>query len=931
MQKQLAGELKEANMMESQFDHIDAKDFAKFQQIYDVLSTGGAHYFEQQMKDYMKLSDVELAEAFPSSKKEVKSGKLRTRLQDMVDQIDRTETRYNKLKDKYQNPHDESQYDRKTETRQWYNEVINRKAYDHVRYLAMFTEDGFERALERSNSIFQTLASDPLFEKMAASDITVLLDKNSIDKELGALQTEIGLLSEDKSQAGAVKEKTERFKRLEALKTILNDPKNLTKDGSFDRRKIGKLRKDFHNYVRFMAKTAGSFVNQDAMDEALKQIVDHSALKGRAKVYDKTIEILANPNKFNEVFERTAEVMKSAYKSAEADFRKSAEKYVNIVEQNQLLNQISAIESANGNVYPDPNQVMFFGQTGDAKYLTIFYNESGQLTKAFDSEILKRIEELKRAYTESTQPEQEEVDARTEQAQAEENNEKVQEILKDIDVELPAGESQVLTNILEKAYRKYQSTQLTLGKLSVKYSEWINTPDGQAHRQAFNAIKKIWVADDMLVNPNKSLTQDQIKNDVGLLDWLRSEEGRTNDLVAQVLTKLNIPITNISGQIEALPGEGETIKGNDNVTLIKKGDNVTLRETKFVDPNGNEGLAYTIIDSKTGELVSVEMLESAGIILDAAGNLFLDKLQAIKAWKNVELNMPNDGIFNFDGVEGLHQGATVYKKDKEYDDKLNRVEYVVWSTPENVINKNTIILIPATAVGLSAQEKKDQKVYIYLREGQFEVSYEVQELDFQRLPESVSRIEYTEPITPYGGKNENESNWDLAKQRYYAILGVLSNEDIKTLEFVVVKDPEGGRLEGNYTIPVSGKEPNPYIIRKRAKYQIGIRTNSSDVQDRINALFTKDGIQAYENADNIFAYMPNNNFNFFSTETSDGVVATEMSREELLQTIDVPKDLKNKLTKEGVINLVKENWAKQSLLVSEIDTLMKDVPDGAHF
>jgi hypothetical protein len=678
-----------------------------------------------------------------------------------------------------------------------------------------------------------------------------------------------------------------------------------------------------------MAKTAGSFVNQDAMDEALKQIVDHSALKGRAKVYDKTIEILANPNKFNEVFERTAEVMKSAYKSAEADFRKSAEKYVNIVEQNQLLNQISAIESANGNVYPDPNQVMFFGQTGDAKYLTIFYNESGQLTKAFDSEILKRIEELKRAYTESTQPEQEEVDAKTEQAQAEENNEEIQEILKDIDVEIPAGESKALEDVLKKAYRKYQSTQLTLGKLSVKYSEWINTPDGQAHRQAFNAIKKIWVANDMLVNPNKSLTQDQIKNDAGLLDWLRSEEGRNNDLVAQVLTKLNIPITNISGQIEALPGEGETIKGNDNVTLIKKGDNVTLRETKFVDPNGNEGLAYTIIDSKTGELVSVEMLESAGIILDAAGNLFLDKLQAIKAWKNVELNMPNDGIFNFDGVEGLHQGATVYKKDKEYDDKLNRVEYVVWSTPENVINKNTIILIPATAVGLSAQEKKDQKVYIYLREGQFEVSYEVQELDFQRLPESVSRIEYTEPITPYGGKNENESNWDLAKQRYYAILGVLSNEDIKTLEFVVVKDPEGGRLEGNYTIPVSGKEPNPYIIRKRAKYQIGIRTNSSDVQDRINALFTKDGIQAYENADNIFAYMPNNNFNFFSTETSDGVVATEMSREELLQTIDVPKDLKNKLTKEGVINLVKENWAKQSLLVSEIDTLMKDVPEGA--
>ena len=43
----------------------------------------------------------------------------------------------------------------------------------------MFTRDGFERAVERSNSIFQTLSADPLFENMAASDITVLLDKDS--------------------------------------------------------------------------------------------------------------------------------------------------------------------------------------------------------------------------------------------------------------------------------------------------------------------------------------------------------------------------------------------------------------------------------------------------------------------------------------------------------------------------------------------------------------------------------------------------------------------------------------------------------------------------------------------------------------------------------------------------------------------------------
>jgi hypothetical protein len=71
----------------------------------------------------MKLSDVELAEAFPSSKKEVKSGKLRTRLQDMVDQIGiglRTRL-YINLKTNIKILMMNLQYDRKTETRQWYN------------------------------------------------------------------------------------------------------------------------------------------------------------------------------------------------------------------------------------------------------------------------------------------------------------------------------------------------------------------------------------------------------------------------------------------------------------------------------------------------------------------------------------------------------------------------------------------------------------------------------------------------------------------------------------------------------------------------------------------------------------------------------------------------------------------------------------------
>ena len=45
------------------FDFIDETDFAKFQQIHTVLSTGGAHLFQDQLLDYMKMSDENLATA----------------------------------------------------------------------------------------------------------------------------------------------------------------------------------------------------------------------------------------------------------------------------------------------------------------------------------------------------------------------------------------------------------------------------------------------------------------------------------------------------------------------------------------------------------------------------------------------------------------------------------------------------------------------------------------------------------------------------------------------------------------------------------------------------------------------------------------------------------------------------------------------------
>ena len=104
VQKQAAEGMLESAFESDQFGFIDSKDIAKFNQIYDVISNGGARFFEQQLNDYANLDDASLAQAFPTDKQQIKSGKLRKRFTDMIDSIGVMEENYNKLSDKYENP-----------------------------------------------------------------------------------------------------------------------------------------------------------------------------------------------------------------------------------------------------------------------------------------------------------------------------------------------------------------------------------------------------------------------------------------------------------------------------------------------------------------------------------------------------------------------------------------------------------------------------------------------------------------------------------------------------------------------------------------------------------------------------------------------------------------------------------------------------------
>ena len=908
VQKQVADAMKSNVFDQDKFGFIDQKDFAKFQQMYTIFQMGTSNIFRGQLQDYLTMTDEELAEAFPSSKTDIKQGKIRSRIQDMINNIDKVEDQYNEAKNRFQNPFDRTQY--KKGTREYIQEALKESAYEHARYLYMFTQDGFTRALERSNSIFQNLANDPLFENMAASDMTVLLDLDAIDNELRLLATEIIINEGDNATTRKdKKKKEEKLKRLTAIKAILTDPKNLTKSGAFDRRKISTLRKEFYNYVRYMASSAGSFVDNTKIDEALKEVVDYHALKDRAKVYDKAIEYLQNPERFNEIVDRQLEINKEIYKNLQKRHKQNIEKYIEIVEANQLVNELAEL-----GVYGDPTEVKNFLMSGNANYLKSFYTEQGLVDKRVDKAKYEQIQRKLDTYRKATEVDTTEATETSEkqaQVDAQETKNTQDQILEDneVDVILPeTNNTPMLNELLERRYKRYASTQAVIGEKVLPFEEWRNTEEGLTLQNTFNAIKKVWAQGYYTTDAKGNavfveVSEADLKSEKGFKEYLNSREARESDLIASVLKSAGLEISDIVEQEEILPEEGDIVKGDKNKTIYKKGIIANVIKITTIDPVSGDAVAlFKLVDSQGNNLPSA-LLD----LVSSQYGTFDNASSAVAALKKIEKTAPDSADFLFDDVV-LNQGMLVYDK--------NGKEFVVLSTPKQI--QGGYLRLVASEDNIANVKEREKKV-IKLQEGQFANNYSVQELKFEVLPKNVSRLNISEPITPYPHMNftTGESR-EGALSRYNAIISELTPAEIAALELVVTLDPQGGTESGFYTIP--GNPSNPYIKIKRSKYVIGLRINNPDTQARVNLVLERNGIPQVDSDQNIFAYLPNQNVEMVDPQ-GNIIDPRNMSRDQANNTIFVSNTLSQQMSKPDILKLAQNNFALNALLVSTLDSL----------
>ena len=917
IQRDVADQMKTSSYDQDMFGFTDAKDLSKFIQINTLLRQGGAGAFTEQLQDYLKLSDEELLQAFPGEAKDIKNGKIRGRIQDYINYADKAQDNFERLNDKYQNPHDPSAYE--VGTREYGLEALKYQAYEHAKFLALYTQDNFERALERSNSIFSNLENEPIFEKMAAKDISILTSIDNIDREITLLRQE--LLSTIENTDGKVKlpakgvgetnkKKQEKINRLESLRKILVDPKNLTKNGAFDRRKISKLRPEFKNYVRYLAQTEGSFIDQDKIDNTLKQLVDYHALKGRAQVYDKAVEYLSNPERLTEIAERTLVFGKSLYANIKNSVEESIEKYLSIVEANQVMNELAAL-----GVYPDPKESKEFLTTGDISNLKTFYSEAGQLNPKVDTVLYKQIDIIIERYksTRQTESTKETTTEKKETEVAEETRTDQNEILNELGIQVElekANDTPMLNELLERQYRKYKATQARLGENILLFDEWRSSVEGLNFQNTFNALKKVWASGiiaraDSQGNPYKEdISRDNVTNEKGFREWFNLREVKESAIVARILDSANLSITDIIESKTDLGKEGEILKGNKNKKIYKRGvlANVIKLTTKDVE-TGKDVVLYKLVDAN-GRPISSKLLE----LIESQFGAYTSAAEAVAALKKIEANAPDTSTFLFDEVE-LHQGELLF-------DKLGK-KFVVLSTPKQVQGGYLRIIAEDDN---SSDLKERENFVVKIAAGQLKGRYTLQEIKTDRLPSTTSRLDINDVISPYPYKNSKESR-KFAQMRYNHIISMLSAAELATLELYVIPNPEAGKLGRYYAIESSDgtvyKESNPYIRRIKSKYDIGVRIPNKDVRIRVEKSLLKAGFTLTENENNIFAYLPNESYIFNDSQgTYD---PRNMTKEQALNTIYVPKSIQKNLTKEETLKLVQDNFAINARIVTALD------------
>jgi len=838
-QKQLSEEMKHASFDSDALAYMDAKDHSIFQQLYTMAASGKMYEFRDQIESFTNMSDEDLIGAFPEFKADVKNGKMRERFGNMLTRSEEIEKSYKELNDKYVNPFDRYKY---VEGTKEYNvEATKEMAFNHAKFLMMFTKNTFERALQRSNQIYTELSANPIVSKISASEIALFTNLKNLKTEMEVLTSEIKLEAITSEEKKIEAEKVKRLELLQNYFDVLTHKDNITKNsispknpfGLFDRRKIGALKKPFVAILKDIAEQQDDFVNSEEIDKTLKDIIDYKYLKGRIQDYHKAIDTLIEPGRLDLLSDKISTIMYSMWENRKKDYENRIRKYIKTKEQNEFLNQLAKI-----GIYPKPDDAEMF--LSDGAIPQNYMDEAGDVTQTSDPNKYQTIQNLILEYRKSiTDPEEVKVSGEEEVG----NEPDFDSILDEVEdapgvaatsVKISEGTQEVLA----LAYGHYRETG---GKQTPEV--WGRSTEATNIRKARAAVEQMWI-DATLLEAEGELDPSQEEIDEIKLKgvfagvwrdfesfevWFKINY-KDPDVYKAYNKHGNLKYSNLS--IEGLKskelsqdklGKKEQIAGDDRGYYVVETiytDDVTKIITKY----------YEVVDSNNNNVFD----KWKHVVTSLKPN-YLIKGDAIKDLKMIQANLAKKSKFKWAGEE-FETGALV-------QDKKGNVWEVI-SNSQTIKKFGNLAIVPFTTTG-------ERKIKTLKTDQWKKGVWTFHNPDFSTVTpanEGMVKLRIGEAIQfyPHVLRDEGEKK-PAAYQRFYKFLSNLTPTELNSLVIQVSRNPKWVEKPENvddmsalvYDERIIGRayKPNPQVKKGSEEFTIKLMIkNNPSLSAKYNAI-----------------------------------------------------------------------------------------------
>ena len=914
LQKNTMDAQNEAELAGDKYEYYNNKYFGDHAGIVSKFENGSINNTLDDIKGFTQMTNEELEEAFPDQggaiKIREKFDKQRNLIKEYGEAYDRSPEIFKK---RY--------FPEKFAPGRLRNEEKRlQRGYKHMQYIYMFNEGAFKDALERKTKIAEKLSNTPLFGKMAANDVTPLLDKESLQIELDRLDQEIDILQDNiKNQTGLteidnkrnkknLKDKTSRRNKLQAISKVYNN--NLTNKGYFDRRKRKSLETPIKNYLKALAISQGTYVDNDAVNAAIDEIIDYATLSQDAFMFNNTIDYLLDPNKMEDLTKRSAEYFKTLGANKNSILTAQIRDMINVEKQNGLINEL-----AKEDIYIDPDEGRRFLETGDINELKTFIF-AGKVLKLnqgvlLDDQIYRqKVLPIINTYIELITP------AKTVEEQAvevtEQATEEVEETLKAAgvsDIKIDTAISPMLKAILKKQFIEYQAN--TFGDLVMNYNDWEQSAGAKAIIQGFQSIQKVWGGGFVTLSPEgnpieSKPSESEILKEVGFQDFLNSRVAKESPVIIDILNELNINMS-LFTTTKPAPSKG----------IIETGVVVDLQERVLDITNRRETTSYALL-GKDGNIINDRL---KNLIKPGASGTFFNKTEALNNFNKLEEQASDGSTFMFGG-KALSRGVRLVDN--------NGNEFVVNTNFNGSMTTPGIIyLVPAAEFSDNfGKNSAAAKKFGAVPEQDFIGRYDyIQEINLEELDDNYAKLPLDEAIKAWPYRNKNEAN-DSSQERLNFIISNLTPLEISRLRVVVVPSITNTNTPFYSGPIVEGKIDklaNKYIIEKGNDFSIGIKLvnipetekgkgDAVNTRDRIGLLIENAKLTPLEeNADGVFAFLPSNQYTF-----TDGIDPIQMSLDVMKNTMFTnASDYKNNTPKQN-LEIVRNNFATAEIFINEI-------------